>query len=67
MGGPKVRICEACVGVCNTLLDVVSRGFAGWDAMGDDQLLSTLQPCSASIDATRAVLQTQVDVLRPRA
>jgi hypothetical protein len=66
LGGPKARICDICVGVCNTILEAVPAGFAGWDAMTDDQLLSALRPCSASVDATRAVLQTQVDTLRER-
>jgi biotin operon repressor len=34
--------------------------------MTDDQLLATLRPANASVEATRAVLQTQVDTLRKR-
>jgi hypothetical protein len=40
--------------------------FAGWDAMTDEQLSSSLVPAVATVEATRTVLQTQVDLLRQR-
>jgi hypothetical protein len=66
MAGPKVHICNACVGVCNRILEAAPTTFAGWDAMTDGQLLAALRPAAASVDATRAVLQAQVDALRTR-
>jgi len=66
LGGPKVHICDACVWVCNRILDATPSTFAGWDAMTDDQLLRSLAPAVATVEATRSVLQTQVDTLRQR-
>jgi hypothetical protein len=66
LAGPKVRICDACVGVCNRILDAVPKTFAGWDTITDEQLLAALKPAAASVDATRAVLQSQVETLRRR-
>jgi uncharacterized phage-like protein YoqJ len=40
--------------------------FAGWDAMTDEQLLESLKPSAATVDAVRAVLQNQVEALRKR-
>jgi biotin operon repressor len=66
MAGPKVHICDACVGACNRILEAIPATFDGWDAMTDEQLLAALKPAAASVDATRAVLQTQVATLRRR-
>lgn len=66
IGGPKVHICDSCVGVCNKILEATPTTFSGWDAMTDDQLLGSLQPAVATVDATRTVLQMQIDTLRRR-
>src|SRR5215469_7051700 len=66
VGGPNVFICDACVGVCNKILEAVPTSFAGWDSMTDEQLLDALRPAAAAVDGTRAVLQTQVDTVRKR-
>lgn len=66
LGGPRVHICDACVGVCNKILEATPSTFAGWDAMTDDQLLNSLGPAVATVEATRTVLQTQIDMLRKR-
>jgi hypothetical protein len=66
LAGPKVYICDACVGVCMAILEATPRTFAGWDAMTDEQLLSSLKPTAATVDGTRAVLQSQVQMLRQR-
>lgn len=66
LGGPKVHICDACVGVCNEILKATPPTFAGWEAMTDEQLLNSLVPAVATVEATRAVLQTQIDTLRKR-
>jgi hypothetical protein len=66
IAGPKVHICDACVGVCTKILEVVPSSFPGWNAMTDEQLLGALRPCLATVEATRQVLQTQVETLRRR-
>ena len=66
LAGPKVHICDTCVGACNAILEAVPATFAGWDAMTDQQLLASLKPAAATVDATRAVLQSQVETLRQR-
>jgi ClpX C4-type zinc finger len=66
LGGAKARICDACVGVCNGILDATPKAFAGWAAMSDDALLGALKPTADTVDGTRAVLQQQVEELRKR-
>jgi ATP-dependent protease Clp ATPase subunit len=66
LGGPKVHICDSCVGVCNKILEATPHTFAGWDAMTDEQLLNSLVPAVATVEATRTVLQIQIDTLRKR-
>src|SRR5690349_18422261 len=66
LAGPRVHICDACVGVCNAILEATPGVFAGWDAMSDEELLASLKPAAASLEGTRAVLQSQVDTLRQR-
>jgi len=66
IGGPGVHICDACVGVCNKVLDATPVAFAGWQAMTDDQLLGALKVAEATVEATRAVLQAQIEELRRR-
>ena len=66
IAGHKVHICDVCVGTCNRILEATPQTFAGWDGMTDEQLLGALRPANATIEATRNVLQTQVDTLRRR-
>jgi ClpX C4-type zinc finger len=66
LAGPKVFICDACIGVCNGILKALPKTFAGWDAMTDEQLLASLKPAAATVEATREVLQSQVETLRRR-
>jgi hypothetical protein len=66
IAGPGVFICDACVGVCNKILEAVPPAFAGWEAMTDEQLLESLKPSVATVEAVRTVLQTQVEALRTR-
>lgn len=67
IAGPGVYICDACVGLCNDILgDRPTPGFAGWDSLSDAQLLAALPPSEIMVESTRAVLQTQIDVLRKR-
>jgi len=67
IAGPRVHICDGCVGTCNTILEAVPAAFTGsWDKMTDAQLLSGLKTTEATVEATRAVLQTQIEELRRR-
>ena len=66
LAGPKVHICDVCVGVCNRILQATPETFSGWDAMTDQQLLDALPPAIATVEATRGVLQTQIETLRNR-
>jgi hypothetical protein len=66
IGGPKVHICDVCVGVGNKILVTTPGTFPGWEAMTDEQLLDALRPANATVEATRSVLQRQVDMLRGR-
>ncbi len=66
IAGPKAHICDACVGICNTILQATPSSFSGWESMTDEQLLDSLRPCMATVEATRQVLQTQVNALRAR-
>jgi hypothetical protein len=66
IAGPKVFICDACIGVCNKILEAMPTAFAGWEAMTNEQLLESLKPSVATVEAVRSVLQIQVEVLRKR-
>src|SRR5262245_22523785 len=66
LGGPKTFICDACVGVCNKVLDATPQRFAGWARMTDEQLLGCLAPSSAALEGVRTVLQEQIETLRRR-
>jgi len=66
IGGPGVYICDACVGVCNRILEATPVEFVNWHAMTDEKLLGALQIAEATVDATHAVLQAQVQELRRR-
>jgi biotin operon repressor len=66
IAGPKAYICDSCVGTCNRILEATPQTFAGWDTMSDEQLLDALKPASATVDATRTVLQAHVATLRRR-
>jgi ATP-dependent protease Clp ATPase subunit len=66
VAGPKVFICDVCVGVCNKVMETLPATFAGWDSMTTEQLLDSLKPAAAIVDGTRIVLQKQVDTLRER-
>ena len=66
IAGPRVHICDVCVGVCNRILEATPETFSGWNAMTDEQLLDALSPAVATVEATRGILQTQIDTLRNR-
>lgn len=57
VGGPGIFICDACIGICNKVLEATPIAFPGWQAMTDDQLLGALKIAEATVDATRAVLR----------
>ena len=66
IAGPRVHICDSCVGICNRILDATPASFSGWEKMSDAELLTSLKPSEAGIEAMRSVLQTQIDTLRKR-
>jgi hypothetical protein len=66
MAGAKAQICDVCVGTCNRILEATPQTFAGWDGMSDEELVAALKPASATVDATRSVLQSIVEALRGR-
>jgi hypothetical protein len=67
IAGPAVFICGDCVKTCNSILaGLPSDGFAGWDQLPDDKLLDNLGRSEAAFEASRGVLQQQIDVLRKR-
>lgn len=66
IAGAKGHICDICIGVCNKILETTPSSFAGWQSMADEQLLGCLGPCLATVEATRQVLQAQIDTLRQR-
>jgi hypothetical protein len=66
ISGPNVYICDECVGTCNKILEATPASFAGWDKMTDEQLLSGLKTAEATVEATRSVLQAQIEELRRR-
>jgi hypothetical protein len=66
VAGPGVYICDGCVGICNKVMEAAPQTFAGWDKMTDGQLLSGLKTAEATVEGTRAVLQTMIGELRKR-
>jgi hypothetical protein len=67
VGGPGVYICGTCVDQCNRILSGKrTPGFAGWSSLTDGQLLAALPASESAVEATRAVLQEQIDQLRRR-
>ena len=66
IGGPGVYICGGCVGTCNRILEATPASFAGWDKMTGEQLLDGLKTAEATVEATRSVLQAQIEELRRR-
>jgi hypothetical protein len=67
VGGPGVHICDACVGLCVRILaGRPTPPFPGWSSLGDEQLLATLVPASATLDAAAEILHQHVAELRRR-
>jgi len=66
IGGRKGYICDVCVAACNKILEAAPPGFTGWESLSDQQLLDSLLPAEKTVEAVRAVLQQQIDVLRKR-
>jgi hypothetical protein len=66
IGGPGVYICDTCVGICNKILEATPAEFVNWQAMTDENLLRALKIAEATVHATHAVLQAQIEELRSR-
>lgn len=65
-GDGRVHICDACVASCNAVLEATPAGSADWDKRSEDDLLAALNLSEQTVEATRAVLQAQIDHLRGR-
>jgi ATP-dependent protease Clp ATPase subunit len=66
IAGPLVHICDGCIGTCNKILEAMPSSFAGWNKMTNEQLLDGLKTSEATVEATRAVLQMQIEELKRR-
>ena len=67
LAGPKVHICGGCVKLCNDIL--AADGTPPSSRIGDlsdDDLMSTLKPTVAAIDALNEMVRERVDELRRR-
>jgi hypothetical protein len=64
--GSGKHICDACVSVCNNILDATPTPFPGWDGLSDEQLLSAIKASEESVAALRSLQQAQVEALRKR-
>jgi len=65
-GDGTVHICDACVATCTGVLEATPAGPADWAARSEDELLAALRLSEQTVEATRAVLQAQIDHLRGR-
>lgn len=65
-GGSGKHICDACVSVCNTILEATPSPFSGWEGLKDEELLSAIKASEASVAALRSLQQAQVEALRKR-
>jgi|SRR5215467_11091812 len=66
IAGKRGYICDVCVAACNKILEATPPGFSGWESLTDEQILDSLLPAERTVEAVRAVLQGQIDVLRKR-
>jgi hypothetical protein len=67
VAGPGVRICKACVGLCNRLLTgKPTAAFDGWVALTDDELVAALPASVAAVDAIEDNLRNHVSLLKQR-
>jgi hypothetical protein len=66
-GGSRKYICDACIGICNNILDATPLPFTGWESMNDERLLTAVKASEASVAALRSLQQAQVEALRKRA
>ncbi len=65
-GDGGVHICDSCVASCNTVLEATPAGTADWAAQSEAALLAALKLSEQTVEATRGVLQAQIDHLRSR-
>jgi ClpX C4-type zinc finger len=67
IGGPGVYICDACVCLCNKILEGKSvPSFPGWETLSDDALLETLRPAAVTVGTVEDTLKQHVTQLRGR-
>lgn len=63
-GDGEVHICDTCVARCNAVLDATPPGEADWSWRDTDVLRATLPVAGQIVEATRGLLQAQIDHLR---
>ena len=74
IAGPAVFICDACVGLCQTIIadtpDPDPQGskleYKGFESFETDKILALLKPQEKNCEETRAQLQRSIDTLRER-
>jgi hypothetical protein len=67
IGGPGVYICDRCIALCNRIAaGKPSAPFPGWDSLSDADLLKTLRPAAAALEAVEHTLREHVALLRRR-
>ncbi len=67
IAGPGVYICDACVELCNQILDdEPAPPFPGWDALTDGELLAALGPADEAVSKVSDTLHEHVASLRGR-
>jgi ATP-dependent Clp protease ATP-binding subunit ClpX len=65
-GDGGVHICDGCIASCNAVLEATPAGTADWATRSEDDLLAALKLSEQTVEATRTVLQAQIDHLRGR-
>jgi hypothetical protein len=67
IAGPGVRICDACIALCNRVLTgKPTAAFAGWGSLTDEEFLATLPAAAAAVDSAEEQLREHVSMIRRR-
>lgn len=74
IAGPAVFICDACVGLCQTIIAETpdpdpsspKLEYKGFESFDTDKILALLKPQEKNCENTRTQLQRSIDILRER-
>ena len=67
IAGPGVYICDACIGLCNEILDEdTTESLADWGNLGTDELIERMVTVASSRDRVDNVVRELVKMLRER-